>query len=90
MYEAFMVDYRLMPEEADERFSIRQMGELIKARQNRVKQEQEYIAELQSRILIKNLFGEGDTNGGPTETKHNDSPESMKVFGIKVTEEVTD
>lgn len=81
MYEAFMVDYGLMPDEADERFSIRQMGELIKARTKRIEAE----AHTNAHTLIKGLFGEGGAGKQDIVSTHNDSPDSMKVFGIKVT-----
>jgi hypothetical protein len=62
LYEAFMAEYGLMPDDADERFSFRQMSVLVQARNDRKKNE----ATLSAVQLSKVFFGDKEADQQPT------------------------
>lgn len=79
MYEAFMADYGLMPDETDERFSLRQMSLLLSSRSKRKKAESRIAAQ-----EIWEMAMGGESFSEPKMVPFSGSnKKSMSYFGIK-------
>jgi hypothetical protein len=73
-----MAEYGLFPEDADERFSLRQMAVILQSRTRRKTNEFREHAH----ILWTMAFGDGKQEETQTTSSNN-----LAIFGIKTTEE---
>jgi hypothetical protein len=83
MYEAFMAEYGIFPDEVDNRFSLRQMSILIQAQNKR----KELLSKLQAQHIWSVVFGNDNKQGAIGSNAQTTKDEkSMSHFGIGVSE----
>jgi hypothetical protein len=82
MYENFLAEYHLFPDEVDERFSLRQMSLLLQAQMTR----QERQGKLNAAQIWSMVFGNDKKQDSSQGSQNKKEEKPMSHFGIAVTE----
>jgi hypothetical protein len=82
MYENFLAEYHLFPDEVDEKFSLRQMSLLLQAQMTR----QERQGKMNAAHIWSMVFGDDKKQESSQSSQDKKEEKPMSHFGIAVTE----